>query len=38
MKPAGWDVDVAKAYNEIPDEYKNHMYVAKNPLFLTAMA
>ncbi|VEB34824.1 sidB homolog, substrate of the Dot/Icm system [Legionella sainthelensi] len=29
MKPSGWDVDVAKAYNEIPDEYKNHMYVAK---------
>lgn len=29
MKPAGWDVNVAKAYNAIPDEYKNHMYVAK---------
>lgn len=29
MKPAGWDVNVAKAYNEIADEYKNHMYVAK---------
>ncbi|KTD10765.1 hypothetical protein Lgra_1731 [Legionella gratiana] len=29
MKPAGWEVNVAKAYNAIPDEYKNHMYVAK---------
>jgi pimeloyl-ACP methyl ester carboxylesterase len=29
MMPAGWDVDVAKAYNAIPSEYKSHMYVAK---------
>lgn len=29
MIPAGWEVDVAKAYNDIPREYKSHMYVAK---------
>lgn len=29
MIPAGWEVDVAKAYNDIPREYKCHMYVAK---------
>ena len=29
MAPAGWDADVAKAYNSIPAEYKGHMYVGK---------
>lgn len=29
MKSTGWDVNVAKAYNAIPDQYKSHMYVAK---------
>lgn len=29
MVPAGWDVEVAKAYNEIDPAYKSHMYVAK---------
>lgn len=29
MVPAGWDVEVAKAYNEINPAYKSHMYIAK---------
>ncbi len=29
MVPAGWDIDVAKAYNEIDPAYKGYMYVAK---------
>lgn len=29
MAPAGWDADVAQAYNSIPAGYKGHMYVAK---------
>lgn len=29
MKSAGWDVNVVKAYNAIPDAYKSYMYVAK---------
>ena len=29
MKPAGWEVNVAAAYDSIPDEYKGYMVVAK---------
>jgi len=29
LKPAGWEADAAKAYNEIPEKYKAYMFVAK---------
>lgn len=29
IAPAGWEVNVAKAYNSIPAQYKGHCYVAK---------
>lgn len=29
MKPSGWDVDVAAAYNSIPANFKGYMVVAK---------
>lgn len=29
MKPSGWDSNIASAYNNIPEQYKNYMVVAK---------